>query len=49
MDKKLDVVSKDNKNKENVPQDKKINTTSQNVSPYPEWNEDIHRIVVGYH
>ena len=49
MEEKVKAVNNDNKDKQNVPQDKKINKTSENVSPYPEWNEYIQKIVVGYH
>lgn len=42
-------IGKDPVKNKNGTQNKEINKSSEIVSPIPEWNENIQKIVVGYH
>lgn len=49
MENKVGATFQDQRKKDNCPKDIDDRNKGERVSPIPEWNEHIQKVIVGYH
>lgn len=49
MENKVGAACQDQRKQDNCTKDKEDRNKGEKVSPVPEWNENIQKVIVGYH